>query len=555
MNADDLNYENLTGTILIGHTFEGRTESIAFLAWFLEHVLRLDDVASADAICDGPGDRGIDGIVVDHDGNEIVFLQSKVRQNENRLVGDQPIRDFAGSVAQFATEEAVRSAIATEPNTELSKLFVRSEIAERVAEGYLSRGYFITNSSVNESGRRAAQDLNITIFSRLEIAEQYVEINAPDRVEGVARFDVSDHGYLEFSAGGAAKLYLITARAVDLLELGGISDGSLFAQNVRLNFGRTKVNRDIALTIEDRTKHLFFPMYHNGVTLICRRVDFPNDELLEVCDYVVVNGAQSLSVLYRAREQISDDLRLVVKIVEIVEDDSLAREITLSSNNQNAIKPRDLRSTNLLQTRLQAEFEAIDFEGFRYQIKRGEEEEGIPISNEEAGRLLLAFDVGEPWSCHQIYKVFDEKYSEIFGRRIVNAWRIILLHRMMSRIEAALPGIGHQAIQRYRLTRYFLLYSISKIIDEDDRAKEIFDDPRSLLVEEERCERVLDGVESISRRLCVDLRFELVEDNSGVDYKAVLKSPVQVPMMETKLRKSFLHDVARGREEMPSSAF
>lgn len=125
----------------------------------------------------------------------------------------------------------------------------------------------------------------------------------------------------------------------------------------------------------------------------------------------------------------------------------------------------------------------------------------------------------------------------------------------MSRIEAALPGIGHQAIQRYRLTRYFLLYSISKIIDEDDRAKEIFDDPRSLLVEEERCERVLDGVESISRRLCVDLRFELVEDNSGVDYKAVLKSPVQVPMMETKLRKSFLHDVARGREKMPSSAF
>ena len=237
MNAADLNYENLTANILAGHMFEGRTESTAFLAWFLEHILRLDDVASADAICDGPGDRGIDSIVVDHDNNEIVFLQSKVRQNENRHVGDQPIRDFAGSVAQFVTDETVRSAIVAEPNSELSKLFVRAEVAERISEGYTSRGYFVTNSLVNDSGLRAAEDLLITIFSRVEIAERYVEINAPDRVEGLARFDVSDHGYLEFSAGGAAKLYLVTAKATDLLDLGGISDGSLFAQNVRLNLG------------------------------------------------------------------------------------------------------------------------------------------------------------------------------------------------------------------------------------------------------------------------------------------------------------------------------
>ena len=405
MNAADLNYENLTANILAGHMFEGRTESTAFLAWFLEHILRLDDVASADAICDGPGDRGIDSIVVDHDNNEIVFLQSKVRQNENRHVGDQPIRDFAGSVAQFVTDETVRSAIVAEPNSELSKLFVRAEVAERIAEGYTSRGYFVTNSLVNDSGLRAAEDLLITIFSRVEIAERYVtalrpmrivadsngagdrsrtgtsafgvvraafDINAPDRVEGLARFDVSDHGYLEFSAGGAAKLY---------------------------------------------------------------------------------------------------------------------------------------------------------------------------------------FDVEEPWSCHQIYKVFDEKYSEIFGRKIVSAWRIILLFKIMSRVEVALGDIGNQAIQRYRLTRYFLMYAISKIIAEDDQAKQVFEDPRGLLEDEDRCERVLDVIESIAKRLCVDLRFELVEDDNAADYKAVLKSSAQVPKMELKLRRSFLHDVARGREEMPSQAF
>ena len=538
MNADDLNYQNLVGNILAGHLFQDRTESVAFLVWFLEHILRLDDVTSADAICDGPGDRGIDGIFVDHDNSELIFLQSKVRQNENRLVGDQPIRDFAGSIAQFTSEEAILKAIETEPNSELSKLLGRAEVAARIAEGYAPRGYFVTNSSVHEDGWRAARALEITLFSRHEIAGQYVEFSAPDRVEGVARFDVSDHGYLEFNAGGAAKLYLITAKATDLLRLGGISDGSLFAQNVRLNLGRTKVNRDIEQTIDDRAKHLLFPLYHNGVTLICRRVRFPNDEMLEVQDYVVVNGAQSLSVLYRGREQITEDLRLVVKIVEIVEDDSLATEITHASNNQNAIKPRDLRSTNLLQTRLQAEFEAIDFEDYRYHIKRGQEEEGKPISNEEAGRLLLAFDVREPWSCHQIYKVFDEKYSEIFGRPIVNAWRIILLTKIMSRIEAALENIGNQAIQRYRLTRYFLLYAVAKVLDEDQGARPVFDDPEALLSDQVKCHRVLDAMEGIARRLCIDLRFELVEEDPTLDYKAVLKSPVQVPNMEAKLRKS-----------------
>lgn len=555
MNAEELNYENLVRNVLAGHLFEERTESVAFLEWFLEHILRLDDVAAADAICDGPGDRGIDGIVVDHDHSEIVFLQSKVRQNENRRVGDQPIRDFAGSIAQFASEDAVRAAIEEEPDTEISKLLIRADVATRIAEGYTSRGYFITNSSVHDSGRRAAQALGITLFGRIEIAGQYVEINAPDRIEGVARFDVSDHGYIEFSAGGAAKLYLITASASDLLRLGGIGDGSLFAQNVRLNLGRTKVNRDIEETIDDRSKHLFFPMYHNGVTLICRRVVTPNEETLEVADYVVVNGAQSLSALYRERDKITEDLRLVVKIVEIVEDDSLAREITHASNNQNSIKPRDLRSTNLLQLRLQAEFEEINFEGYRYQIKRGQEDEGIPISNEEAGRLLLAFDVREPWSCHQIYKVFDEKYSEIFGRSVVNAWRIVLLTKIMARIEEAIPEIGNQAIQRYRLTRYFLLYAIAKILDEDEGARPILIDPTALLTDADRCDRVLGAIEGIARRLCVDLRFEFVEGDSGLDFKVMLKSPVQVPNLEAKLRRSFLHDVARGREEMPSAAF
>lgn len=553
MTPEDFNYANLTGDVLQEHTCDGRTESAAFLAWFLENILRLNDVEAADAICDGPSDRGIDAVYVDHDNNEIIFLQAKVRQNDAKRVGDQPIRDFAGSIAQFFTPELVAAAIAEIPGSELSKLMERMNVEERLREGYAVRGWFITNSIVDENGVRAAEATGIAIYDRTAIAARYVEIDAPDVVEGTAEFDVSDNGFLEFAAGDKAKLFLITAKAEDFLNLKGIADGSLFAQNVRLNLGNTKVNKDIVKTLSDQTKHLFFPMYHNGITIICRKVEA--DDTLKVTDYVVVNGAQSLSVLNRHKGRVSDDLRLVAKIIEIEGDEEFAREITLASNNQNAIKPRDQRSTNILQTRLEAEFNQIGYEGFRYIIKRGQDEAGNVIVNEEAGRLLMAYDLKEPWSCHQIYKVFDEKYAEVFGRPVVNAWRIILLSKIMTKIEESLPTLGFAPIQRYRLTRYFLLYAISRLLEEDQAAKDILSSPEALLKEEERLERFLNTIRTVAARYCVDLREEFVAAADAPDYKSVLKSPTQVQEMEKRFRKSYMYDVARDREKLPSADF
>ena len=219
MVPEDFNYVNLAGAALQAHTCDGRTESAAFLAWFLENILRLNDVEAADAICDGPSDRGIDAVYVDHDNNEIIVLQAKVRQNDARTVGDQPIRDFAGSIAQFSTPEQVSAAIAEMPGSEISKLMERMKVEDRLREGYALRGWFVTNSTVDENGVRAAQATVISVYDRSAIAGRYVEIDAPDVVEGTAEFDVSDNGFLEFAAGEKAKLFLITAKAEDFLSV------------------------------------------------------------------------------------------------------------------------------------------------------------------------------------------------------------------------------------------------------------------------------------------------------------------------------------------------
>jgi AIPR protein len=81
-------------------------------------------------------------------------------------------------------------------------------------------------------------------------------------------------------------------------------------------------------------------VFHNGVTILCTDVDTSVQGQLTVKDYSVVNGPQSLTSFYDEKAKLTDDLRVLVKVVALRED-ALARTITENSNNQNAIKPRD----------------------------------------------------------------------------------------------------------------------------------------------------------------------------------------------------------------------
>ena len=56
----DLNYTNLLN--LIQPYQQGRTNSTAFLHWFLVNLYRLERIEVDDIVCDGHGDKGIDGV-------------------------------------------------------------------------------------------------------------------------------------------------------------------------------------------------------------------------------------------------------------------------------------------------------------------------------------------------------------------------------------------------------------------------------------------------------------------------------------------------------------
>ena len=335
----------------------------------------------------------------------------------------------------------------------------------KVRDGFIVKGIFITNASADKNAEEyLASNESIKLYDKKKIVEVHIDFEKQGGVNDEFVFDCSHVNPLNFSTlDNTAEVWVFTAFADDLVKMSGIEDASLFQQNVRLALGSTKVNKAIKKSILDPTEHVRFQLYHNGITIICDSAKHENDKIT-ISNYVVVNGAQSISTLYSQRKSITRDLKIITKIIKLnTSDVSLVKKITTNSNNQNAIKPRDLQSNQTIQQRLKKEFESIS--GYEFAVKRGDIlDEGTVISNEDAGRMLLAFDLNEPWNAHQKAQIFDEYYSKIFGRPEVNAKRIILVYEILCIIENQLDQINHKQYAYYSATKYFLLHIISKIM-------------------------------------------------------------------------------------------
>jgi hypothetical protein len=399
----------------------------------------------------------------------------------------------------------------------------------------------LTRRTTNESRP------SIRIFDRKEIASRVIELDPPLGKSSFT-FDTSYVDPLSMKAGASADkptMFLFPARALQLVHMDGISDGSLFRENVRYTLGNTAVNRSIRTSIRDKQSHSNFVLFHNGVTILCIDVDTSVQGQLTVKNYAVVNGAQSLTSFYDEKAKLTDDLRVLVKVVAL-RDDALARTITENSNNQNAIKPRDLRSNHAIMLRLQKEMSTNSSDYF-FQIKRGEQApSGRKImQNDDCGRALLAFDVQEPWSAHQIYKVFDEKYAEIFGRPEVTAERVIFITKLTLAVDGAMTDVKNRPMASYTLTRYFLLYVLSKILRADQTAAPFVADPLHFGVAGQTS--FVNKCTEILKTVVVDLNYETKDVD--FDYKSVLKSPRQCADLGDRMLSSYEKDVARGKAD------
>ena len=205
MKPDDLKYKPLKKLIAPVEKRTGLGESAAFLVWFLENVYRLDETEARDAVCDNPNDKGIDGIYVDHNNEEVHFFQAKIRQREAGALGDVGPKNLMGSVQQFDSVDNVKAVSASNADVELKRVIARTQLVDIVAEGYRLIGVYVSNEVHNKDSlgyEKVTPD--IRIFDRESIALRVIDVDAAEGKKKSFTFDTSYVDPMTMQVGSGA---------------------------------------------------------------------------------------------------------------------------------------------------------------------------------------------------------------------------------------------------------------------------------------------------------------------------------------------------------------
>lgn len=543
----DLSYPQILDSIS-AYNSANRTESAAFLIWYLVTYYRLDELEATDCVCDQSGDKGIDGIYVNEGAGTIDIFQSKISQKPKSSIGDKQLREFRGSLTQFESVAALENLIDTAGDVQVAALIKRLDLMKKI-EDYEIRGIFVANLDLDSNGAAFLNQETMKFVGRSEMETTYIS-DAKDPVQtGTAEFDISDLPVSDYAVDQNTKATIATVLASDLIKLSGIADQSLFSSNVRASLGNTAVNKGIVSSIKSSALHKAFPLFHNGITVLAKSVKH-DESTITVEDYYVVNGCQSLNALYANRAAITSDLRILAKFIQVQANSDLAALITTNSNTQNGVKARDFKSNHPIQSRLQNEFNKLYPTKYAFQVKRGEPiESEVPISNEEAGLYLIAFDLFEPWTTHRKYQVFDERYSQVFGRPEVNADRIVLLHEISVILEDRLPTLKNELVGKYVLTKFVMLYTLRKIFELDDFGQRIINSPQDFVRTEDDRIRFRRTIEALVSALIIDLDVETQELDIDFDYRGKLRDKDYVTTLVNALVGTYRKDLLRKKAQ------
>lgn len=534
----------------------GRSKSIALLLWFLDAVYRLDEVEAQDAVCDRQGDGGLDAIVVDDAHQEIVVFQSKRREGLPATLGDVDLKTFVGSLSQIATPESVDTLVKTTRNEELQALLADLDVAGKVKAGYKHRAIFVTNVAANEDAlaylKQAVRDGHVLeLWDTTRLSPVLKQLKRDWFVPDQSKLKVDPARLFAIGPSKRAPdLIYVAIRASDLVALPGIDDSRIFAQNVRLGLGSTRVNDDILATVKTKGEHASFLTFHNGLTIVAKTI-LLRGSTLRIQDFSVCNGCQSLLTFYNNRHLLSDELQVLVRIVKVGDDRRLPEVIAYRTNNQNPISLRDLASNDVTQVRLKTEFDQLFGRACKYAIKRGEEEDVSQLPNELAGRLLLALYIGEPWSTHQKYRIFGDLESKIFSYH-VSAPHIRLAQLLYEVIEPRLVTIENQRLARYGLTHLLLLFLVGELMRLSSAGKRLLANPIDALSTNTGTNpkeaAILVQASSLVNWLITELNYTVRElGGDSYDYKREFKSPKAISTLRDSFLKAFEKDKFRGR--------
>ena len=535
----------------------GRGESAAFLIWFLENFFRLETQDAIDSVCDQTNDKGIDGIYVDDD--EIIYLfQSKFSPFDNRDQGDNDLRNFIGARGWFVDETSVNRLLTSTASRELKSLVESSKILDKTQYKLVS--IFVTNKIFNTHAKEyiGVTD-NLETFDSNDLFGKYTYFADEENVFPAKELSVVNPTKIEYDLPDETVARVYSIKAKELIKLEGIQNRTLFYKNVRYGVGKTRVNKSIKDTIDKSSEHNNFFLYHNGITIVCEELseDLDNNKI-SLTGYAVINGCQSMLAFFENKDNLSNNLSVLVKVIQLSLTSAMVKKITYYANNQNSISLRDLRSNDSVQRTLQNEFSELFNNSVLYKRKRGESEEGFDeiIDKDFAAQIIEAVLCGEPHNTHLKQKLFGEDYTKIFSRKL-NAEKVYLAFLLHKTIHDNAVLLDHEKIRSYGLALFFFSHILAEIMRQDEVGQTILENPRAYITTKKNV--LIATLTKIWELITPDINYDIEEyttaNENYFDYKNVFKNSQFVQSMTGKIKSDYIRLTRRKIEDSFSSIY
>ena len=392
-----------------------------FVAWYVHHIHGRDIIETKEDVTDGPDDKQIDAIVVDDDASTIYVIQGKFIGPKS--VGAEPLREVLASWAHLRDIVSLQET----GNQKLKRRL--TEVGNAIEDDYSVTFELIITGLLSES---ASDDLaafqqmladdedfpaELHVVDSDELQRQY-EISLDRENPMIShRIDLETDKYMAMEIGGT-NCVVAAVPLKECIKFPGIKDGTLFQKNVRQSLGlNNRVNKGIKASIYGNASQDFF-FYHNGITAICNNLDI-SDGVLRVRGLNVVNGCQSLNTIVSCSEKVKelDDSYVMIRFYEIPERQR-ADQISISTNSQSAVKPRDLRSNDRRVLAMKRAYEDKYKDGY-FITKRGEEapadkQTDLVVDLLDLGKYMIAWHSQRPNISYSENKIFDKHFEQLF---------------------------------------------------------------------------------------------------------------------------------------------
>jgi AIPR protein len=131
--------------------------------------------------------------------------------------------------------------------------------------------------------------------------------------------------------------------------------------------GYNTINEEIRETLVSNDKDRFVLM-NNGITIIAKSLLTTGDKFT-MGDFQIVNGCQTSNVLYDNRDQLTEAVRIPIRII-FTTDDAVAEAVITATNRQTEVKQEQFFALKDFSKKLEAFFRSFDLSKRLYYERR-----------------------------------------------------------------------------------------------------------------------------------------------------------------------------------------